>query len=267
MDEEQSKMLKIAAYIGLGVLGLVMVIILNPIVIVGAGERGVVFNNTSGIEDRVLGEGLHMRIPFIQSVKKLSVKVQKNDVTAPAASKDLQTVSTQVAVNWHLDSSQVHRAYQEIGDEQAIIDRIITPNVQEVVKAATAQKTAEETLTKRAELKIVVDQGLTERLAAYHIIVDDVSIVDVDFSDEFNKAIERKAQAEQDALAERNKLESIKYQAEQKLITAKADAESIRIRSEALSANQRLVEWEAVQKWNGVLPQYTGGVIPFLPVK
>lgn len=236
-----------------------------PFVIIGAGERGVVFNQTTGIEDRVLGEGIHFRMPFIQKVKVISIRVQKNDINATAASKDLQTVTADVAVNWHINPEQVHRVYQNIGNDDVVVAKIITPHVNEVVKAATALKTAEETLTKRGELKDAIDLALTERLAQYNLIVDDVSLVNISFSDEFDKAIERKAQAEQDALAEKNKLEQVKYQAQQKIETAKAEAESIRIRAEALKQNQELVQLNAVEKWNGVLPTYVGsGSIPFI---
>lgn len=242
--------------------------VLNPLVIIGAGERGVVFNNTTGIENRVLNEGIHFRMPFIQSVKTMSVRVQANEVVAQAASKDLQTVTAKIVLNWHLDDSQVHKAYQSVGDGKAIIERIIVPNVNEVVKAATAQKTAEELLTKRVDLKDAIDVGLTERLRSYNVIVDDVSIVDIDFSEQFNEAIERKVTAQQNADAEKNRLEQVKYQAEQRTVQAKAEAEAIKIQSEALKDSPGLAQLEAVKKWNGVLPQYMmGETVPFLNLK
>jgi prohibitin 1 len=245
---------------------LLVVVFLFPIVIIGAGQRGVVFNNGSGVEDRILGEGLHFRTPFVESVKTLSVKVQKDEVDAQAASKDLQTVTAKIVVNWHLDADRVNKIYQSVGDEKEVIDRILIPNTNEVVKAATAKYTAEELLTKRPLLKDDVDIGLAKRLKTYNVVLDDVSIVDINFSSGFDQAIERKAQAEQDALAEKNKLESVKFQAQQKIETAKAEAESIRIKAEALAQNQELVQLNAVDKWDGKLPQYMlgGSALPFI---
>lgn len=245
-----------------------LLVIFNfPVVVIQAGERGVVFNNVSGIEDRVLGEGVHFRLPFVESVTGLSIKVQKNDVKAEAASKDLQTVSTDIVINWHLDSGKVNKIYQNIGDEKAVLDRIINPAVNEVVKASTAKYTAEEVLQKRPLLKADIDEALKIRLETYNIVLNDVSIVDVQFSPEFNVAIEQKTTAQQLALKAENDLKRIEIEATQKVTSAKAEAESIRIRSEALAQNQKLVDWEAIQKWNGVLPQYVlGNAIPFVNV-
>src|SRR5688500_5637602 len=104
----------------LGVIGVILILTFFPIVIIGAGERGVVFNNFSGIEDRILGEGTHLRVPLLEMVTKVSVRTQKTDVKAEAASRDLQTVNTDIVVNWHLDASRVNRIFQQVGDEDAI---------------------------------------------------------------------------------------------------------------------------------------------------
>lgn len=247
---------------------IIILLSLFPFVRIGAGERGVIFSNTSGVQERILDEGWHFRKPFVESVKTYSVQVQKDEVTAQAASKDLQTVQAKIVVNWHLDSKRVNKVYQEIGTSKDVVDRIILPNTNEVVKASTAQFTAEETLTKRAALKQSIDLALSERLKQYNVILDDVSIVDVDFSEGFNAAIERKAQAEQDALAEKNKLESSKYQAEQRVVQAKGEAEAIKIQTEALSQNQNLIELEKAKRWNGQLPTTIlgGDTIPFFNV-
>jgi len=251
------------------IIGIIVVIFVLvaavPVAYVGAGERGVIFNSLSGVEDKILGEGIHFRIPFVQSVHKMSIQVQKNDVKAEAASKDLQTVSTDIVVNWHLDSAAVNKVYQNIGDSQAILDRVITPAVSEVVKASTAKYTAEEVISKRPLLKQDIDEALTQRLTGYHVILDDVSIVNVDFSPEFNKAIEAKTVAVQNAQKAENDLRRIEIEAKQTIETAKAQAESIRIQTEALQQNQNLVQYELAKRWNGVLPTTVlGGQIPLL---
>lgn len=249
-------------------IGLLILIAIFPIVVIGAGNRGVVFSNTSGVQQKILGEGVHFRVPFVESVQHISVRVQKDEVTASAASKDLQTVTAKIVVNWHLDANRVNKIYQNIGDEKAVVDRILIPNTNEVVKAATAKYNAEQLLTQRPALKQEIDKGLSERLKSYDVILDDVSIVDLDFSAQFNQAIEAKATAEQEALAQKNKLESIKYQAQQKIETAKAEAESIQIKGDALKNNPELVQLNAVDKWNGVLPTYMlGDSTPFINLK
>jgi len=229
----------------IGIVALVIVLILLsiflPFTIVGAGERGVILK-FGKVQGNILGEGMHFRTPLVDDIEKVSVRVQKTNVESQAASRDLQTVKAVVAVNWHLDASKVNVIYQNIGNQDQVVDRILDPNVKEVVKAATAQRTAEELLTKRALLKDDIDKGLSVRLASYHVIVDDVSVVDLDFSAEFNAAIEAKASAEQQALKAQNDLKRIQIEAEQKVATAKAEAEAIKIQTEALSQNQNLVK-------------------------
>lgn len=254
----------IVGAIGLFV-GLIILIFIFPIVIIGAGERGVVFNNASGVEERVLGEGMHFRIPFVQSVTTVSIKVQKNDVKAEAASKDLQTVSTDIVVNWHLDASNVHKVYQSIGDEKAVVDRILIPAVNEVVKAAVAQKTAEEVLTKRPELKADIDERLRTRLASYTVVLDDVSVTNVDFSKEFNAAIEAKQVAEQQAKQAFYLAQKAENEAKAAVETAKGQAESQKLVQQSLTPE--LLQKMAIEKWNGSFPQYFGGgVLPFLNI-
>lgn len=131
----------ITKYIGFivgAVILAIVIIVLFPVVVIRAGDRGVVFNNFSGVENRILGEGIHIRIPLVEAVTHVSVRVQKTEVHAETASKDLQTVNTDIVVNWHMDASRVNKIYQEIGNQDAVEDRILTPAVQEVVKAAAA---------------------------------------------------------------------------------------------------------------------------------
>lgn len=254
-----------------GIVGFVLIVILFisalPFAFVGAGERGVVFNTMNGVENRILGEGIHFRIPFVENVTKMSIKVQKNDIKAEAASKDLQTVSTDIVVNWHLDSGSVNKVYQNIGDEQAIVDRVLSPSVSEVVKAATAKYTAEEIISKRPLLKQDIDETLKLRVAQYHIILDDISIVNVDFSKDFNVAIEQKQVAEQNA----KRAVFIAQQAEQEAAAevnrAKGAAEAQRLQQQTLT--QEILQKMWIEKWKGDVPTYvagaTGGLIFQVP--
>lgn len=239
-------------YIGIAVgvvILLSIVIALFPVVVIRAGDRGVVFNNFSGLENRILGEGIHVRIPLVESVTHVSVRVQKTEVHAEAASKDLQTVNTDIVVNWHMDASRVNKIYQEIGNEDAVQDRILTPAVSEVVKAATAQKTASEVLAKRPELKQNIDEALSKRLKRYNVMLDDVSIVNVNFTPEFNKAIEDKQIAQQQA-------EQAKFLVEK----ARNEAEANSLKQQSLTP--QILQQRALEKWDGKLPTYFGGTTP-----
>jgi len=249
------------------IIGLVIVILLFfSIFIVNAGERGVVL--TFGKPNEIASsEGLHFKIPFAQRVIKMDVKTQKYEADAGAASKDLQVVSTKIAVNYHLVPEWTPQLYQEIG--VAYQDRVIQPAVQEVVKASTAKFTAEELITRRAEVKEDIKQLLKERLQERGIVVEDISITNFDFSDSFNSAIEAKVTAEQNALQAKNKLEQIKYEAEQTVTKAEAEAEALRVQKQQITPDliklrEIEVQRTAIEKWNGELPQVTGGAIPFI---
>lgn len=247
------------------VAALVFLLYFFPIVIIGTGERGVVFNSISGIEDRVLNEGTHFRVPLLQSVTSISVKTQKTDVKAEAASKDLQTVNTDIVVNWHLDAGKVNKTYQQIGDEVTVRDRIIIPAVSEMVKAATAQLNVSEVLSKRTQLKAEIDDLLRERLDKHGVILDDVSITNVNFSPEFNRAIEQKQVAQQEAERAIFKAQEASQTAQSTINLAKGEAEANRLKRESLTPE--LLQLRAIEKWNGVMPQYTGGATPFINIK
>lgn len=237
--------------------------ILTPFVLIGAGERGIV--TRFGAVKNVLGEGLHFRIPLVESVVTLDVKTQKIEVDAPSFSKDLQNVDTRIALNFHPDPSQVNKLWQEIGSDYE--SRIISPAVQESVKNATAQFTAAELVAERNKVKDEIKRVLVERLSPRYIIVDDFSIVNFDFADSYEKAVEEKQVAQQNALKAENDLRRIQIEAEQRVAQAKAEAEAIKIQTEALKDNQNLIKLEAVKKWDGKLPvTMMGNTVPFVEI-
>jgi regulator of protease activity HflC (stomatin/prohibitin superfamily) len=244
------------------ILLLLLVLLFSSFAVVGAGERGVVFSKLTGVRDVTLDEGLHFKIPLIEEVILIDVKVQKSQTAAPAASKDLQNVSSTIAVNFHIDPSRAQKVYQEIGI--AFKERVIDPAVQEAVKAVTAHFTAEELITRRGEVKEKIQVGLAERLLRFNIFVDEFSIVDFSFSDEFNRAIEAKQTAEQSALKARRDLDRIKIEAEQRITQARAEAEGQRLQRETLTPI--LLQLRAIEKWDGKLPQVSGGATPFIDV-
>jgi regulator of protease activity HflC (stomatin/prohibitin superfamily) len=224
-------------------------------VIVNAGERGVLMQ-FGKVQEQVLGEGLHVIVPTVYSVKKLSVRVQKQEISAEASSKDLQDVFTDVALNWHIIPEEANAIFQQIGDEREVVARIIDPAVEEVLKAVMAKYTAEEIITKRGEVKAAVDEFLTLRLLTYHIAVDDISLVHVHFSQRFSDAVEAKQIAEQEAKrGEFLALKAVK-EAEAKVNLAKGEAEVQRLLRDNLTPE--LLERQAIEKWNGNLPLIVG---------
>jgi regulator of protease activity HflC (stomatin/prohibitin superfamily) len=224
-------------------------------VIVNAGERGVLMQ-FGKVQEQVLGEGLHVIFPTVYTVKKLSVRVQKQESSAEASSKDLQDVFTDVALNWHIIPDEANAIFQQIGDEKEVVARIIAPAVEEVLKAVIAKYTAEEIITKRGEVKAAVDEFLTLRLLTYHIAVDDISLVHVHFSQRFSDAVEAKQIAEQEAKrGEFLALKAVK-EAEAKVNLAKGEAEVQRLLQDNLTPE--LLERQAIEKWDGKLPLIVG---------
>lgn len=231
---------------------LVLFLIIGTIVIIPAGNRGVML--TFGKATATVNEGLNFKMPLVQSVAIMSVQTQKYEADASAASKDLQDVTTKVALNFHLTEDNVLAVYRDLGVEFA--SRIIQPAVQESVKASTAQFTAEELITKRPLVKEKIDAMLTERLGKYGIIVDTISITEFQFSTQFTQSIEAKVVAQQNALKAENDLQRIKVEAEQKIASAQAEAESLRLVNEQLKNSPLALQLRIVEKWTGILPQY-----------
>ena len=248
---------------------LLFLLFLHPLVQIGPGQRGIVLN-FGAVQKHVLGEGLHFRIPIMQRIVPTDVKVQKSITSSAAASKDLQEVSSEVALNYHIMPDKVNLVYQSLGIH--FKERIIDPAVQEVVKAVTAMYTAEELITKRPAVSDAMKTNLTERLAEHNIAVDAFSIVGFSFSGAFTEAIESKQTAEQLALKAMRDLDRIKIEAQQKITSARAEAESLRLQRANISKDLielRKIEANimAIEKWNGILPQVTGGgAIPFIGV-
>ena len=251
---------------GLSTLVLILfllILVFNSFQVVGAGERGVVFSKFGGIQQGVRGEGLQFKIPFIQQIIPLDVRIQKAETDSSASSKDLQTVDSRIALNYHIAPDSAAQIYQEVG--VLYKERMIDPSVQEAVKAVTAQFTAEELITRRAEVSIMIKEMLTKRLVNRHIVVDEFNIVDFNFSPVFNDAIEAKQKAEQEALKAQRDLDRIKIEAEQKVTAAQAEAESQRLQRETIT--DTILQLRAIEKWDGVLPQVTSGAVPFIDLK
>ena len=254
-------MKKIVSRVIFGIFALI--IIFGAFGTVGAGERGVLLQ-FGAVKDKVFDEGLYIKIPLIQRVVIMDVKIQKDEVPATASSKDLQIVTSKIALNYHLDPVSVNKIWQEVGKNYN--SRIISPAIQESVKAETAKFTAEELITKRETVKEQIKLNLAERLLENFIIVDEFNIIDFDFSTTFNEAIESKVKAEQLKLKAEMDLQRIKVEAEQKVAEAEGKAKAIQIEAQALRANPQVVELRWIEKWDGKVPTYWGEASPFIGI-
>jgi prohibitin 2 len=235
----------------------------SPFTLIGAGERGVVYNKLQG-KLRIIPQGFHFVVPYFEQVTKMDVRMRKSETHATAASKDLQTVATQIVLNYHLLPDKVDKIYQNIGLE--FEKRIIDPSVQEIVKGVTARFPADELITKRQTVKDEIKSAMEQRLMNSFIQLDELNITDFQFSNVFKEAIESKQTAEQLALKAQRDLERIKIEGQQKIVTAQAEAESQRIQKETISPI--ILQLRAIEKWDGKFPQVIGGTgaMPFINI-
>ena len=251
------------------VIGLAAILVAaNSFTIVPAGHTGVVLT-LGEVSSNPLSEGFHLKAPFIQTVEKMSNKIQVYETPASAVSKDLQTVSSKIAVNYRLITDKSPDMYKNVGvDYQTIL---ITPVVQECMKSATAKYNAEQLITERESVSNEVKTALDGKLNTYGIYIEKFNIVNFDFSAEFNTAIEAKQVAEQNLLKTKTEQEQAKViaktEAEKKVIAANAEAEAILAQAQAQADANKLLEeslsskviaYEQIQKWNGVMPKVTG---------
>lgn len=236
---------------------LAITVLVNCFTVVGAGHTGVVVT-LGKVNEGVLQEGLHFKAPFIQQIVKIDNRIVKLEVDTEAFSKDLQTVETTLAINYRVDTSKSYSIYKNIGAAYESV--LVVPAVNEVLKAITAQYTAEESVTNRSLISDGLIQGLNDKLNSIGLYVTDVNIINFDFSDAFITAIEEKQVAQQQLL----KAETEKQTA---ITNAQAEAETIRIKAEAEadannkireSLSEEIIRSKFYDKWNGQLPQAMG---------
>ena len=276
MGKEQIKNLILSLkFAGLFLISLFMILL--SIKCVPVGHKGVIKHWGKVSHQKVLGEGLNFVVPVRTTIQNINVKLLKFDQEARASSKDLQDVKTLVTIQFSL--FEVSHLFQQVGDEDQIIFVILKPAVQESVKAITAKYTAEELITMRAEAKLKIEEEtkdflkttLTEKgLKDLSIRISNVAITDFSFSEEFNKSIEMKVKAEQRALQAKNekikKITDAEAVAEKIRIESIATANAIRREARALKENPLLIEFKRMEKWDGKLPNVTGGAIPMFHV-
>ena len=262
----------------------------SSFVVVDAGYVGVV-KRLGAVQPEFLPEGFHFKAPFVDVVQKFDVRLSKAESDAGASSKDLQMVRTKIAVQYSMNAALMPMTLQRIGTRLVVEKTLVDPAIMESVKAITALYTAEQLITKRDEVKnriqAQIDSFLNETLREKELIgsltIANIAITDFDFSAEFNRAIEEKVRAEQEALKAKNEKLKRVTQAEaaaaEKTLAAdamayeievqsKARADAIEREAKALKDNPQLIQLRIAEKWNGVLPRFTGSeAIPLLSIE
>ena len=241
----------------------------SSFVVIPAGHTGVAL--TFGkVEDVVLQEGLHFKVPFVQKIVVVDNRIVKLDVNTEAFSKDLQTITTVVAVNYHVGKENSQTLYKNVG--MGFEEVLITPAVNEVLKAVTAKYTAVELVSSRAEVSMLLDEGLNEKLNAYGIFINELNIINWDFSEEYINAVEAKQVAEQNLIKTRTEQEQAlviaNTEAQKRVIAAEAEANEIKVLAQANAESNRiitesiselLIKYQTVSKWDGKLPTVMSG--------
>jgi regulator of protease activity HflC (stomatin/prohibitin superfamily) len=253
------------------VLVILFIILWGTFVIVPAGSRGVVLWWGS-VEQRIMGEGLNFKVPITETVIKVDVRVQPHPFKEiDASSKEYQIVKMTGMMNFHIDPSFVNDLYQKVGLDFA--DKVIDPAFNDFVKEVVPTYPIGEILPKREEIRQTAMAKLGNNLSRYHIIVDDIYFANIRFSPEYERAIEAKQVAQQQVETQKQILAQREIEAQQKVATAKGEAESILVVAQGQAkANEILsraitpilVSYKSVERWNGVLPQVSGGAIPFI---
>lgn len=253
------------------VLIALFIVFWSTFVIVPAGSRGVVLWWGS-VENRIMGEGLNFKVPVAETVIKVDVRVQPHPFKEiDASSKEYQIVKMTGMMNFHIDPSFVNELYQKVGLDFA--QKVIDPAFNDFVKEVVPTYPIGEILPKREEIRHTAMGKLGNNLSRYHIIVDDIYFADIRFSAEYEKAIEAKQVAQQQVETQKQVLAQREIEAQQRVATAKGESESILLVAQgqaqandvlSRSITPILVSYKSVEKWNGALPQVSGGAIPFV---
>lgn len=255
-------------YIVIGVITILLLIVLfGSLRTVPTGYVGIktIFGK---VQNDVIQEGLNLKKPFIEKIVKIDCRTKKIETDSGSASKDLQDVALKIVVNYNVNKETANKLYQEVGTTYE--DVLVKPAILESIKSITAQYTAEELITKRKEVSDIMQKTLKEKIEPKGFNVVDLSVTDLNFSDAYNKAIEEKQVAQQNAQKAKYQLEQAKIDNEKKIENAKAEAEVMKqqnkeITDKTLELKRLEVQQKLVEKWNGQLPTTTlGENVPML---
>ena len=230
--------------------------------VVDTGQRGI-RTRFGKVVSESLPEGLYFFNPFTSAIVEMDTRVQRQDGETDTYTRDVQQAAIKYTLNYRLQQNAAHLMYRDIGRdwEQKLIPQVVLGTLKEVV----GKWDAVDLISNRDKAANTAFDQIRANLAERNVEVSRFEITDIAYTREFENSVEQKVIAQQKAIEEQNRTKQIEEQARQKVLSAEAEAKSIQIRAQALEQNAKLVEWEAVQKWNGVLPQYMmGSATPFI---
>ena len=233
---------------------LVFILGLLSVTTIKSGEVGIRVR-FGKVVDKSTSEGINFKIPLIERIERLNVKVQKAEVTTESSSKDLQEVNMSVAVNYRIEAEKAVDLYKNVG--VGYVNIVLAPAIEESIKSVTSKYTAEELITNRSEVSEKCMEELSKKVSKYGLKVSDFNITNFGFSKEFDKAIEEKQIAEQKVLTAKQELEKEKIEAEKKIVAAEAEKKANELKQRSLTDN--IIKEKFIEKWNGELPKVTGG--------
>jgi prohibitin 2 len=258
---------RVIKWAALGVVALVIVSAAGcGIKVVDTGQRGIK-TRFGEITSESLPEGLYFYNPLTSNIVEIDTRVQRQDGETDTYTRDVQQAAIKYTLNYRLQQNAAHLMYRDIGRdwEQKLIPQVVLGTLKEVV----GKWDAVDLISNRDKAASTAFESIRTNLAERNVEVSRFEITDIAYTSEFENSVEQKVIAQQKAIEEQNRTKQIEEQARQKVLSAEAEAKSIQIRAQALEQNAKLVEWEAVQKWNGVLPQYMlgGGAMPFINLR
>jgi regulator of protease activity HflC (stomatin/prohibitin superfamily) len=231
--------------------------------VVDTGQRGVK-TRFGEITSTSLPEGLYFYNPITSNIIEIDTRVQRQDGDTESYTRDVQQAHIKYTLNYRLQQDKAHIVYRDVGRdwEQKLIPQVVLGTLKEVV----GKWDAVDLIANRDKAGQSAFEAIRNNLAERNVEVSRFEITDISYTHEFENSVEAKVIAQQRAIEEQNRTKQIEEQARQKVLSAEAEAKSMQIRAQALEQNAKLVEWEAVQKWNGVLPQYMlgNGTMPFI---
>jgi prohibitin 2 len=255
---------RIAMWVVVVIIAVVVVSVAGcGIKVVDTGQRGIK-TRFGEVVSESLPEGLYFFNPFTSTIVEMDTRVQRVDAETDTYTRDVQQAAIKYTLNYRLQQNAAHLMYRDIGRdwEQKLIPQVVLGTLKEVIGVWDAV----DLISNRDKAANTAFESIRTSLAERNVEVSRFEITDISYTREFENSVEQKVIAQQKAIEEQNRTKQIEEQARQKVLSAEAEAKSMQIRAEALEQNAKLVEWEAVQKWNGVLPQYMlgGGTTPFI---
>ena len=233
---------------------IIIILLFSSFTTIKSGEVGIRVR-FGKVVNKSTHEGVNLKIPLIEKIEKMNVRVQKSEVKTTSSSKDLQEVDMSLAVNYRIDNKKEVELYKTVGTNYREV--ILEPAIQESIKATTSKYTAEELITKRSEVSSKSMEELAKKVDKYGLTVSDFNITNFSFSAEFDKAIEEKQVAEQKVLTAKQELEKEKIEAEKKIVKAEAEKKANELKERSLTDN--IIKEKFIEKWDGILPKVSGG--------